>query len=110
MQNDFDFKKEPDFSGILICTDFDGTLYDHGIPPANAPAINYFMEHGGKFTLCSGRDGRLLNGGNLPFEPNAPAACMNSAMRYDFQKDEILQKRPMSEDYVKLLDDLIAGM
>ena len=107
---DLKFKKEPDFSGIVICTDFDGTLYDHGIAPANVPAINYFMSRGGLFTLCSGRDGRLLNGGNLPFTPNAPAACMNSGMIYDFEKDEILEKNPMDDDYYVLLEDLIAGM
>ena len=106
----FDFKKEPDFTGILICTDFDGTLYSHGIAPANVPAIDYFMKRGGKFTLCSGRDGRLLNGGNLPFTPNAPAACMNGGIIYDFQKDAILTRNPMADNYYVLLQDLIDGM
>lgn len=105
-----DFKKQPDFTGILICTDFDGTLYDHGIAPSNAPAINYFMEHGGLFSLSSGRDGRVLAGGNLPFTPNAPAACMNGAMIYDFGRGEILLKRPMAPDYYVLLDELTASM
>ena len=106
----FDFKKEPDFTGILICTDFDGTLYSHGIAPANVPAIDYFMKRGGMFTLCSGRDGRLLNGGNLPFTPNAPASCMNGGLIYDFQNDAILKRNPMSADYYVILQDLIDGM
>ncbi|MBO4326209.1 MAG: HAD hydrolase family protein [Clostridia bacterium] len=110
MSECFEFRKEPDFTGILICTDFDGTLYHHGIAPPNAAAINYFMDHGGLFTLCSGRDGRLLNGGNLPFTPNAPAACMNGGMIYDFIADKIIRRNPMTDDYPKLLEDLIEGM
>ena len=111
MADSFDaFKKEPDFTGVLICTDFDGTLYHHGIAPVNARAIQYFMDRGGSFTLVSGRDGRLLNSGNLPFTPNAPAACMNSGMIYDFVRDRILLKRPMAEDYCEILADLIAAM
>ena len=103
------FTTQPDFSGILICTDFDGTLYDHGIAPSNAEAIRYFIDRGGMFTLASGRDGRVLNGGNLPFVPNAPAACMNGGMIYDFQLDEILIRNPMADNWPELLDDLIAG-
>lgn len=104
------FSKQPDFTGILICTDFDGTLYDHGIAPANGDAIRYFIDRGGMFTLASGRDGRVLNGGNLPFVPNAPAACINGGMIYDFEKDEILIRNPMADNYYEILDDLMASM
>lgn len=109
MLTDFGFKKEPDFSGILVCTDFDGTLYHHGIAPGNAEAIRYFMDRGGLFTFSTGRDGRWLSAGNLPFTHNAPACCMNGAMIFDFQRREIIRITPMADDYPEILQDLIAA-
>ena len=109
MLTDFNFRTEPDLSGILVCTDFDGTLYHHGIAPGNAEAIQYFIDRGGLFTFSTGRDGRWLSAGNLPFTPNAPACCMNGAMIFDFQCKDIIQTTPMAEDYPEILEDLIAA-
>ena len=44
------------FDGILLCSDWDGTLSDSGnIPKANIDAIRYFQREGGLFTFASGR-------------------------------------------------------
>ena len=45
------------FSDILLTVDFDRTLTapDSTIPARNLEAIHYFMEHGGTFTLNTGR-------------------------------------------------------
>ena len=109
MLTDFRFNKEPDFSGILVCTDFDGTLYHHGIAPGNAEAIKYFIDRGGLFTFSTGRDGRWLSAGNLPFTPNVPACCENGAMIFDFRQKEIIRTMPMAPDYPQILEDLIAA-
>jgi len=98
------------FDGMLMCSDFDGTLYSHGVAPANTDAIRYFMDNGGLFTLCTGRDGRVLNAGNLPFTPNTVGACMNGAMIYDFVSKEILEKYPLGEEYPEILEELIEAM
>ena len=42
------------FSGVLLCSDFDGTLaYKTIVPPSAIEAIRYFQDHGGRFTLAT---------------------------------------------------------
>ncbi|MBO5416664.1 MAG: HAD-IIB family hydrolase [Clostridia bacterium] len=49
------------FDGILLCTDFDSTLYVNGaISEENFRAIEYFKQNGGLFTLVSGRPEWML--------------------------------------------------
>ena len=43
------------FEGILIASDWDGTLCLGSVTQKNIDAIKYFQENGGKFTICSGR-------------------------------------------------------
>ncbi len=45
------------FSGFLIVSDIDGTLYDAGgqLNEANREALTYFKSEGGRFTMASGR-------------------------------------------------------
>ena len=45
------------FSDVLLTVDFDRTLTDPSanIPQRNLDAIAYFMEHGGAFTVNTGR-------------------------------------------------------
>lgn len=44
------------FSGILICSDFDGTLAYHAeIPEINIEKIKYFCANGGRFSVITGR-------------------------------------------------------
>lgn len=50
------------YDGILICTDFDGTLFADGkISEENCKAIKYFQENGGLFTIVSGRFPEFFN-------------------------------------------------
>ena len=43
------------FSGILICSDFDGTLAVGGhVVEKNIDAIRYFQENGGLFSVITG--------------------------------------------------------
>jgi hydroxymethylpyrimidine pyrophosphatase-like HAD family hydrolase len=44
------------YDGVLICSDFDGTLaWQTKVGRDNAEAIRFFQENGGKFTIVSGR-------------------------------------------------------
>ena len=44
------------FDGILLCSDWDGTISDGGVLlHSNIEAIRYFQKEGGKFTFASGR-------------------------------------------------------
>ena len=72
------------FDGILICTDWDGTLfYNDGISTENINAINYFKENGGAFTICSGRYYDFLKQYEHLVRPNTYIACYNGALIVD---------------------------
>ena len=81
------------FSGILICTDLDGTLLreDKTISDENMEAINYFMAEGGLFTFVTGR---MPNYVKNMYEKirnaseNEKAACGKRNIRLDIQKTE----------------------
>lgn len=100
-----------DFSGILLTTDYDGTLGSEGsVAKPNVEAIQYFMENGGLFTICTGRDGRWLTDGHLPIIPNTYACCMNGGMIYDCRNETIISSDVFECDYLGLLDELEKNM
>lgn len=73
-----------DFSDVLLTVDFDRTLTgpDSKIPQRNLDAVAYFMEHGGSFTVNTGRSmssfGKHLE--SLPI--NAPVLMYNGSARW----------------------------
>ena len=88
-----------DFSDILICSDFDGTLFNEKVSDTDADAIRYFQEHGGAFTLCTGRFPTVLKDKNVSnLSPNAPMICMNGALIYDLKTEKKLFEEIMSAD------------
>ena len=94
---------EKPFSGILICTDFDGTLSaDSGIPQRNIDAILDFCQKGGLFTISSGRDHQFLErkvGGLF----NSPLICVNGTRIYDAQNGQVIFSQGMSDDALRSL-------
>lgn len=80
------------FDGYLMCVDFDGTVAHGGkIVPRNIEAIQYFEAHGGRFTICTGRQPRFMMECDLPVKLNAPLLAMNGTILYDMEKAEILR-------------------
>ena len=80
------------FDGYLMCVDFDGTVaYGGKIVPANIAAIQYFMEQGGRFTICTGRQPSFMMANDFPIKLNAPLISMNGTILYDMAKAEILR-------------------
>ena len=79
------------FKNVLLASDFDGTLKnDDGVITEDVKsAIKYFIENGGKFTVCTGR---IFQGFHLydPVYINAPVLLGNGAMAYDYEKGEII--------------------
>lgn len=70
-------------SHILLCSDLDGTLATaQGIPPRNLAAIERFIEAGGRFSVCSGRDGAYLRR-IAGLRVSAPYVCVNGTQIYD---------------------------
>lgn len=77
------------FDGCLLASDYDGTLYDENgvITEQVRAAIAYFIENGGRFTVCTGRTVR----GFHAYDPgyiNAPVLLANGAMCYDYGTGE----------------------
>ena len=85
------------YEGILICSDFDGTLSFGGeIPQRNIDAILDFCSKGGLFTVSSGRDHHFLEkkaGGLF----NAPLICVNGTRIYDAKNGKVLFSQTMDE-------------
>ncbi len=79
------------FKNVLIASDFDGTLKnDMGIiTPDVIEKIQYFINNGGYFTVCTGR---IYQGFHLysPEYINAPVLLGNGAMAYDYKKGEVI--------------------
>ena len=82
------------FQNVLLASDFDGTLKnDNGeITDDVKSAIKYYMNNGGKFTVCTGR---IYQGFHLysPEYINAPVLLGNGAMAYDYEKEKNLIKQ-----------------
>lgn len=80
------------FDGYLICSDFDGT-FAHKTEPveANLPAVRYFTQNGGRFTVATGRTMDFIREKKLTELINAPACLFNGSVVYDYAKGETLR-------------------
>lgn len=105
------------FSGILICTDLDGTLLNSNrrISQENLDAIEYFKANGGYFTFITGR--MPFYKSNLPLyeavKPNAPIGCINGGGVYDLKTQAYIwtQELPRKAlELVQLVHDRIPTM
>ena len=101
----------PDFSDILFVTDYDHTLTgpDGKIPAANREAIDYFMAHGGSFTLCTGRSLPLFRPVADQIPMNAPALLSNGGLCYDFAREKMQFRIPIDLDAKSLARDLLTS-
>ncbi len=102
------------FEGILLCSDYDGTLCAHeplagkspGIPSENITALQEFMDGGGLFTLCTGRRGR-----SAPMEivPNIPIIGLSGTEIYDPVTDTVEALFPLGEEWRQITLDFLPG-
>lgn len=92
------------FDGILICSDWDGTLHStEGVSENNLSAIRYFQESGGLFTVCSGRPLPHLKELFVDLEPNTYTITLNGAVIADHKTDEIVYQGFLSRHAVYIL-------
>lgn len=80
------------FSDILLSVDYDRTLTDpeSRIPQRNLDAIRYFMEHGGAFTINTGRSVPMTKVFRDIVPVNAPLLLYNGSAAYDIHRGEFL--------------------
>ena len=81
------------FDGILLTSDWDGTLcYNGEVSKKNIDAINYFMENGGKFSVCSGRYLSFFDQFSGIIKPNTYLVTLNGALIIDPETKEKLHE------------------
>ncbi|MBE7064776.1 MAG: hypothetical protein E7384_03055 [Ruminococcaceae bacterium] len=98
-----------DFSEYIICSDYDGTLDFGGVCERNVYAINYFISHGGRFTLCTGRRGEgFYLGKKRDFEINAPIIGLTGAQIYDGATEKVVEQYCLEDNWAELVEDIIA--
>ncbi len=96
------------FDGILICADWDGTLFYKGeVPKESVEAIKYFQSEGGKFTVCSGRNADFLKSKAHFVRPNTYALCLNGACVCDLDSDTIIKEGFIGPEAYELVDRLL---
>lgn len=79
------------FAGLLLASDWDGTLSVEGnIPAENLRAIREFQDGGGYFTVISGRTPDYLSERFAGFFPNTYTVGLNGARIEDLRTGEVL--------------------
>lgn len=82
------------FDGLLLVSDFDGTLSIEGgiVPPRNLEALGRFTRGGGLFTVATGRVHNTFAAHAASLPLNAPAILGNGSILYDFSTDTYLRR------------------
>ncbi len=80
------------FSGILLCSDVDGTLtYESGkISQKNKEAIEYFISEDGLFTIASGRFPKFIMA--LGVKTSAPILSFNGSLIFDAETGKAIKE------------------
>ena len=98
------------FSQWLLVSDIDGTLNDKSmkLPEVNKDAIGRFVNCGGTFTLCSGRNLQSLLIHYDKLSVKTPAIFLNGAGVYDVSKSEITYFNPISSEGENIILDIFS--
>ncbi len=98
------------FDGILICSDWDGTLYNGStVPAVSQNAIEYFMSEGGKFSITSGRGPDFLIEQTHLVYPNTYCICYGGALITDIKIGEIVRRGGCNYDAFKVVDRILGS-
>lgn len=86
------------FDGVLLASDFDGTLACDGavVSERDANAIKNFIAQGGHFTVSTGRTYQGFHRYS-PEYINAPVLLCNGAMLYDYKEEKVCFCNPIDE-------------
>lgn len=97
------------YSKWLLISDIDGTLNTKSfkLPENNKIAIKEFVNNGGNFTLCSGRNLQSLSIHYNRLGINTPAIFLNGAGIYDFKNNEMIYQNFISSEGEKIILDVL---
>ena len=98
------------YSDVLLTVDFDRTLTapDSTIPERNIAAIRYFMDHGGAFTVNTGRSVAMFRYHMDRIPVNAPFLLYNGSAAYDPAEGELSLMRLIDLPMLDTLRQVIA--
>jgi Cof subfamily protein (haloacid dehalogenase superfamily) len=90
------------FEGVLLFSDVDGTLLDNNgiLPPRNRQAIRYFTQHGGLFSVATGRSQFSLAEQYADIGINAPCVVLNGCCTYDYIVGEAIDMITLNDHAV----------
>ncbi len=93
----------------LLVSDIDGTLNSKSmkLPENNRIAIRDYVNNGGNFTLCSGRNLQSLSIHYKKLGIDTPAIFLNGAGIYDFKTKNILYESLISDVGESIILDVI---
>ncbi len=96
------------FSGMLLASDFDGTLTNRmgKIPPRNIESIKYFIREGGLFTVSTGRTKGGFHNYSEEFI-NAPVLLGNGSMAYDYKNEKTAFLNCIGIENISILNQII---
>ena len=97
------------YSDWLLVSDIDGTLNNkkRKLPSNNKKAITNFVNAGGHFTLCSGRNLKSLEKHYLNLGISTPAIYMNGAGIYDFKTKSHIYFKPITHHGESIIFDVL---
>ena len=97
------------YSKWLLISDIDGTLNTKSfkLPENNKIAINEFVNNGGNFTLCSGRNLQSLSIHYNKLGISTPAIFLNGAGIYDFKNNEMIYQNFISAEGEEIILNIL---
>ncbi|MHB1454651.1 MAG: HAD-IIB family hydrolase [Saccharofermentanales bacterium] len=96
------------FDGVLICSDFDGTLaHWETISQQNIDAIRYFQAEGGLFTVVSGRQPSFIHQFNQMVVPNTYVCGFNGTIIQDYETHERIHSSPLGSEIYSFAADIV---
>lgn len=96
------------FEGMLLCSDWDGTLFrKEVINKEDRAAISYFEENGGMFTVCSGRYRDFLSQYAHLIRPNTYLITLNGAIIVHPDTKKVLYEGFLDTDVIPVLRNIL---
>lgn len=96
------------FDGMLICSDFDGTLFmGSKISDENVAAIRYFQENGGYFTITSGRYPAFLKTHRHRVDANTYLIGLNGTIVSNYDGTDVIRQGFLHADAPDIIKRII---
>ena len=96
------------FDGILIASDWDGTLcFDHHVPEKTSAAVNYFMSEGGRFSVTSGRGPEYLRSHKHMIHPNTYCICYGGCLITDLESGEVIRRGKVDNAALEVVNKIL---